>query len=220
MSTAAISSYESLGLASAQQRVKKTEIGQEDFLRLMTTQMRAQDPFKPMDSSQFLGQIAQFSQVSGLQQLNTAFGGLAASLTDNQVLQGASLVGREVLAAGSEIRLSADGDASGAILVPESGWLSLEIVDASGQTLRHVDYGQQTAGITDFEWDGLGADGQHLAPGSYRLRASVATASHGTVAATTYVAGLVRGVAPTSSGLQLDVEGLGALSLAQVARIQ
>ena len=218
--TTAVNAYESLGLASAPQRVKKSEIGQDDFLQLMTKQLQAQDPFKPMDSSQFLGQIAQFSQVSGLQQLNTAFSGLAASLTDNQVLQGASLVGREVLASGSKLSLDADDAASGAILVPESGWLSLEIVDGAGQTVRRIDYGQQTAGITDFDWDGLGADGQHVAAGSYQLRANVATAAHGTVAASTYVAGTVRGVTPTSSGLQLDVEGLGALALSQVARIQ
>ena len=65
--TSSVGSYESLGLGSPVQSSKKSEIGQADFLKLMTTQLQAQDPFKPMDSSQFLGQIAQFSQVSGLQ---------------------------------------------------------------------------------------------------------------------------------------------------------
>jgi len=218
--TAAVNSYESLGLASASQRVKKSEIGQEDFLKLMTKQLQAQDPFKPMDSSQFLGQIAQFSQVSGLQALNTSFGNLASSLTDNQVLQGASLVGREVLAATSKFNLGTDGKASGAIAVPQAGWLSMEVVDASGQTVRKLDFGQQPAGVTDFNWDGLDANGQQVAAGTYSLRASVANGSGAGTAATTYVSGLVRGVQPSSSGLYLDVAGLGNLALSQVERIR
>lgn len=218
--TTAVSSYESLGLASATQRVKKSEIGQEDFLKLMTTQLQAQDPFKPMDSSAFLGQIAQFSQVSGLQALNASFGTLASRLTDNQVLQGASLVGREVLAASSKLSLGADGRASGAIAVPQAGWLTMDVIDASGQSVRKLDLGQQPAGVTDFDWDGLDADGQHVAAGSYTLRASVATGEGAGTAATTYVSGLVRGVQPSSSGLYLDVAGLGELTLSQIERIQ
>ena len=135
--TSSVGGYESLGLGTAVQSSKKSEIGQADFLKLMTTQLQAQDPFKPMDSSQFLGQIAQFSQVSGLQDLNSAFAGLASSLTANQTLQGAALVGREVLVAGSRLNLGSEGSVSGAIEVPQSGWLSVEISDASGQVVRH-----------------------------------------------------------------------------------
>ena len=218
--TTAVSSYESLGLASASQRVKKNEIGQDDFLKLMTTQLQAQDPFKPMDSSQFLGQIAQFSQVSGLQALNTSFANLASSLSDNQTLQGASLVGREVLAASDRVTVAADGGAEGAIVVPQAGWLTLELVDASGQTVRQLDLGKQPAGVSDFSWDGLDANGAHVAAGNYSLRASLRGDDGSNIATSTYVSGLVRGVAPSNSGLQLDVAGLGSLSLSQVARIQ
>lgn len=218
--TSAVNNYESLGLASASQRLKKTEIGQEDFLKLMTVQLQAQDPFKPMDSSQFLGQIAQFSQVSGLQSLNSSFENLASSLTDNQVLQGAALVGREVLAASDRLSLGTEGVAEGAVVVPQAGWLSLEVVDASGQAVRRIDYGQQAAGVTDFSWDGLDADGQRVAAGSYRLRATLSTAAGENLAASTYVSGQVRGVQPSSSGLYLDVAGLGNLPLSQVERIQ
>lgn len=218
--TTAVSSYENLGLASASQRVKKNEIGQADFLKLMTTQLQAQDPFKPMDSSQFLGQIAQFSQVSGLQALNSSFENLASSLTDNQTLQGASLVGREVLAASDRVTVTAGGSAEGAIVVPQAGWLTLELVDASGQTVRQLDLGKQPAGISDFSWDGLDANGAPAAAGSYTLRASLRGDDGSNIATSTYVSGLVRGVAPSNSGLQLDVTGLGSLSLSQVARIQ
>lgn len=218
--TSSVGGYESLGLGTAVQSSKKSEIGQADFLKLMTTQLQAQDPFKPMDSSQFLGQIAQFSQVSGLQDLNSAFAGLASSLTANQTLQGAALVGREVLVAGNRLNLGSEGGVSGAIEVPQSGWLSVEISDASGQVVRHIDYGAQGAGRGDFSWDGLDDDGKRLPVGSYKFQAQVSSDGGGSVAANTYVLGQVIGVQPSSSGLQLEVSGIGTLPLSQIERIQ
>lgn len=218
--TSSVGGYESLGLGTAVQSSKKSEIGQADFLKLMTTQLQAQDPFKPMDSSQFLGQIAQFSQVSGLQDLNSAFAGLASSLTANQTLQGAALVGREVLVAGSRLNLGSEGSVSGAIEVPQSGWLSVEISDASGQVVRHIDYGAQGAGRGDFSWDGLDDDGKRLPAGSYKFQAQVSSDGGSSVAANTYVLGQVIGVQPSSSGLQVEVSGVGMLPLSQIERIQ
>lgn len=218
--TSSVGGYESLGLGTAVQSSKKSEIGQADFLKLMTTQLQAQDPFKPMDSSQFLGQIAQFSQVSGLQDLNSAFAGLASSLTANQTLQGAALVGREVLVAGSRLNLGSEDSVSGAIEVPQSGWLSVEISDASGQVVRHIDYGAQGAGRGDFSWDGLDDDGKRLPAGSYKFQAQVSSDGGSSVAANTYVLGQVIGVQPSSSGLQVEVSGVGMLPLSQIERIQ
>lgn len=220
MTTAVSNHYESLGLAQASQRVKKTEIGQDDFLKLMTTQLQAQDPFKPMDSSQFLGQIAQFSQVSGLQSLNTAFADLAGSLNANQTLQGASLVGREVLVPGETLSLDGSGEVGGAVDLPRSGWLSLEISDASGQLVRRIDAGDQPAGLGEFRWDGLDSAGQRLPAGQYQLRASLAGSDGSALAASTFVAGTVRAVQPGATGLQLQVTGLGSVALADVTRIQ
>ena len=45
----------------------------EDFLALMTTQLQNQDPLKPLESGDFLGQIASFSTVSGIGELNDSF---------------------------------------------------------------------------------------------------------------------------------------------------
>jgi len=70
---------------------KKTELNQEDFLTLMITQLKNQDPMKPLDPSQYVGQLAQFSQVSGLADMNKQITSLTDSLRGNQVL-GASSV--------------------------------------------------------------------------------------------------------------------------------
>src|SRR3954453_19097701 len=82
---------------------KKTELGQDDFLQLMITQLKNQDPFKPLDPSQYVGQLAQFSSVSGLKEINTAISGLTDSLRGNRVLDGASMIGRTVVAGGNQV---------------------------------------------------------------------------------------------------------------------
>ena len=80
---------------------KKTELNQEDFLTLMITQLKNQDPFKPMDPAQYVGQLAQFSSVSGLAEMNKHDRRAdRARLRGNQVLDGAALIGRTVIAAG------------------------------------------------------------------------------------------------------------------------
>jgi hypothetical protein len=72
------------------------KLGQEQFLKLMITQLNNQDPFKPLESGEFLGQLAQFGTVSGIQDLQQSFQGLAGSMQSNQALQAAGLVGRSV----------------------------------------------------------------------------------------------------------------------------
>jgi flagellar basal-body rod modification protein FlgD len=84
---------------------KKSELNQEDFLTLMITQLKNQDPFKPMDPAQYVGQLAQFSQVSGLADMNKQISSLTDSLRGNQVLDGAGLIGRTVMAQGNAIYL-------------------------------------------------------------------------------------------------------------------
>ena len=74
------------------------ELGQEDFLTLMVTQFQNQDPFEPMDNGDFLGQLAQFSTVSGIDSMNSGFAGLEGALRDEQALQAANLVGRTIVA--------------------------------------------------------------------------------------------------------------------------
>src|SRR3954467_478648 len=101
--------------AANEANAKKTELNQGDFLTLMISQLKNQDPFKPLDPSQYVGQLAQFSSVSGLADMNKNITALADSLRGNQVLDGAGLIGRVVVAKGNSVYLpdAADGAARG-----------------------------------------------------------------------------------------------------------
>ena len=100
-SNAPIYQAPSLSQQQATTEGDEQELDQSDFLTLMVAQMKSQDPANPMDSEAFFGQIAQFSTVEGIQELNASFDDLAASLVSNQVLEASRLVGQSVLIPGN-----------------------------------------------------------------------------------------------------------------------
>jgi flagellar basal-body rod modification protein FlgD len=210
--------YSDLGLALQQSSNKKTELGQDTFLKLMTTQLKNQDPFKPMDSGEFLSQIAQFSTVSGIQSMNDSLSGLSSALTSNQTLQAATMVGHGVLVPSDSGYLFSDGGLAGRTELPSSGGLSLEITDASGQVVRRVDLGQHAAGSADFKWDGLDEAGNRMPEGTYGVKA-VLDSGGTSQALDTSVVGLVNSVSVGSSGITLNLPGMDPVALSQVREI-
>ncbi|MDH3352432.1 MAG: flagellar hook assembly protein FlgD, partial [Gammaproteobacteria bacterium] len=153
---------------------RNDELGQEDFLTLMITQFKNQDPFKPMENGEFLGQIAQFSTVSGIDSLNSSFAGLATSIQGEQALQAANLVGHSVLAVTDVAYLPEGGQVNGVVELDASASdVQIDIVDGSGELLQTLSLGQQPAGMTRFSWDGTDAAGETVAPGHYQIKARV-----------------------------------------------
>src|SRR5512132_1644792 len=86
-----------------------TENIQDRFLKLLVTQLKNQDPLNPMDNAQITTQMAQISTVSGIDKLAGAVGSMNGLLTQMQSLEGAALVGKDVLVAGHKLSLAADG---------------------------------------------------------------------------------------------------------------
>ncbi|MFC5740467.1 flagellar hook assembly protein FlgD [Dyella tabacisoli] len=196
---------------------KGQTLTQANFLSLLVQQMRNQDPTQPMDASQMVSQLAQISQVSATQGLQTSFDSLSKSLQSNQLLQASGMVGRSVTVPSSAGKLSAGGVIDGAVNVPTSGArVLLQVTDASGTVVRHIELGTPDAGLVDFHWDGLSDSGEKLPAGAYGLKAQA-----GTAAAQTYVSGKVSsvGMAGSDLGTYLQVDGFGGVLLGQVARV-
>lgn len=210
--------YSELGLAQKASDKKADSLGQADFLKLMTTQLQNQDPLKPLESNEFLGQIAQFSTVSGIQGLQDSFSALSSSLTSSQSLQASGLVGHGVLYPSETGYLDGEAGLSGGVEMASAGQLVVEVVDASGAVVRRMDYGTQPAGTNYFNWDGKDASGTALPSGSYGIRATV-TRNGATEAAPTLAAGLVQSVSLGSNGLSLNLAGLGAIPFGDVRQI-
>ncbi|VAW73587.1 Flagellar basal-body rod modification protein FlgD [hydrothermal vent metagenome] len=198
----------------------RKELGQEQFLQLMTTQLQNQDPFKPMESGDFLTQIAQFSTVEGIGELNTGFEQLSNSLVSNQALQAASLIGRSVLAPTGVAALEQGGSIRGNVELPAaSGEVTVSIFDQSGQLVRRLDLGSQAEGDAEFQWDGLRDDGQFAQAGNYFVSAEASIDGRNEAINTLLVSEVRSVTLSNSGGLLLDLDGIGALDFKEVRQI-
>ena len=198
------------------------QLNQNEFLTLMLAQLKAQDPTKPVDSTAFLGQLAQISQVQGLAQLNDSFTNLSSSISSNQALQASSLLGRNALVASSNINLAASGGVSGAVDLPQaSGAVLVNITDAAGTVVQQIKLGAQSQGLAKFTWDGRMADGSRAPAGTYKVNALYAGAGNQATAATTLINSTVLSVTMGAgqSGLTLNLSGVGDVAFSNVRQI-
>jgi flagellar basal-body rod modification protein FlgD len=198
-----------------------TSLGGTDFLTLMLAQLKNQDPTSPVDSNTFLSQLASLSEVQGITQLNTSFAGISSSLVSGQALQASALLGHQALVSSSTANLTSGSTVTGAISVPQTtSQVTLDISNSSGVLVKQINLGAQSAGLTNFTWDGTASDGTAAPAGQYTLTAEVAGVASGT-AVGTYVNGVVQSVTmgSSTSGLTLNVAGLGSVPFANVAQI-
>ena len=193
---------------------KSSQLGQEDFLTLMITQFQNQDPFKPMENGDFLAQMAQFSTVSGLQELNDRFDTLAASISGDQALQAASLIGREILVSGDVVSLDAEGQSVDiAVVTQGAGEVIVDVKDDSGQLVRTLSLQADAAGNQRLSWDGQNTKGEPVEAGLYQFEARM----NGGDAIGVLLAGRVDSVGlGGSDGTRLRTEQLGEVSMSAV----
>ena len=196
-------------------------LGELDFLNLMMTQLKNQNPTSPMDESAIMGQLAQFGTVSGITQLNSSFQALSSQLTSNQALQASSLLGRNVLVAGGSAPLGAGGTLHGAVNVPAGASnVNVQIVDSSGQVVRTLVLGNPGTGLANFSWDGKTDAGVAAATGTYALVASGSVAGAGHQLGT-FVQAQVTSITLNGSGggLTLQLAGIGPVPFSAVQQI-
>jgi flagellar basal-body rod modification protein FlgD len=202
------------------QAARDGDLAQEDFLQLMLTQLKNQDPFKPMESGEFLGQLAQFGTVQGLAGLQTSFDSLSSSLVSNQALQASTLVGRSALARTSRIDVAAGQAVSGAVDLPaSSAAAAVAIRDATGQTVRTLSLGAQPSGLASFTWDGLDDNGRAAAAGRYSFTASYLAGTE-TVAADTLLRAPIDSVLVDGNSFSVELRGIGELPFTAVREIR
>ena len=197
---------------------KKDQLGQNEFLQLMLAQLKNQDPFKAMDPSQFLGQLAQFGTVTGIQDMQAAFSSMSDAMRSSQVLDGASMVGRDVLVPSDTVTLHADGTVKGSIDVPKGlSGLTVNIRDSAGALVRRMTL-PTDSGSHEFTWDGLRDDGTRAAAGDYDIEA-IGTLDGQSGSLEMLFSSRVNSVTIDSSGLVLNTNDLGARPLSDVRRV-
>jgi len=201
---------------------KKTSLGQEQFLKLMTTQMTHQDPTKPMENGEFLTQIAQFGTVSGIQDLQKSFGAFASSINSSQALQATSLVGRYVSAPGTRGLLQVGGNITGNVNLPDSAAsIKVKVTNAAtGEVAQTVDLGAHSAGKVPFTWDGTNSNGVMSSPGVYKIEATAYIDGKNTVMETD-IDSRVDSVSMGSgaNGVKVNLTGLDSVNFSDIKQI-
>ena len=154
--TAQSALYEKLGI-NKNSNVKtgsSDSLGQNDFLKLMTTQLQNQDPFAPMDNGDFIAQMAQFSTVTGIEGVNASLEKLVNKSDQGRIATAANLLGHSVLVPGNVSRPDEQGELHGVLDLPQaSSMAKIIMTDAdSGEELNVMDLGAQPAGLVGFSW--------------------------------------------------------------------
>lgn len=230
MSAISMDALASLGVTAAGQKnalerrqddtqAREDKLGQADFLLMMTQQLKNQDPLNPMDNGAFLAQLAQISTVQGLGDLNKKADQFLTVSGSDQALRGAALIGRQVEAPTSNLRLDNQGNAVATVQASGEGAAEVTIRDAAGAVLRTLALPGSGPGPRPLEWDGRDAAGNRLPPGDYRIAASQTGTDGTSQPLQTYGQVLVESVSLDKDGATLNLAGGQRVPLAKVLRI-
>lgn len=213
--TSTTSSTAAAGLGSSSTTATSAEDASERFLTLLVTQLKNQDPLNPVDNAQMTSQMAQISTVSGIEKLNTSIESMTSQFVQSQMLQGAALVGREVLVSGDTLSATDTGLGGDFSLGSAADTVKVEVLNSSGTVVDTLSLGKLDSGRHSFEW-AAGA-GKSVDAG-YRFRVS---ASSGSTAlnVTTLVRDTVSAVNTSGSTLSLELQNNGTVAYSSVQSI-
>ena len=145
-----------LGIKSQDDTTKpgnKNTLGQKDFLKLMTAQLQNQDPFAPMDNGDFIAQMAQFSTVTGITEINNNLSALGSKLEPNRVATAAQFLGHSVLVPGQVVSPDDKGEIHGVVDLPAySNDVGVTFTNPSGEIVHSLTLGSQEKGLVGFSW--------------------------------------------------------------------
>lgn len=189
----------------------------QQFLQLLTTQLKNQDPLSPLDTNQFTQQLVAFASVEQQLKTNTDLDQLVTLNKTSQATAALNFVGSQVTADGSTTQLK-NGVAVWNITSPRPAAASVSILDQNGNT---VWTGQQTldTGAQSFSWNGRTSTGAVAPDGLYSIQITAQDAASQSVAVSTQYTGTVTGVDLSGSQPLLQV-GSSYLTISQIASIQ
>lgn len=174
-----ISQIQSAG-ATAQQKASNkdnaTTLGKSDFLKLLTTQLQHQDPTQPMDNTAFVAQLAQFSSLEQMSNVNDTLTKLLTSQGTAQQTTASSLIGKSAVFNTNQVSLTEGSPASiSADFAVPTATVTITIQDKTGATVRTIEKGAFPSGPNHFTWDGNDSDGDPLPTGIYTTTVQATT---------------------------------------------
>jgi flagellar basal-body rod modification protein FlgD len=185
-----------VGSRSAQtSESQKSVMGKDDFLQLLVTQLQNQDPLNPADATEFTAQLATFSSLEQLQNINTALEDVSTSQTVLTNSQAVDYIGKQIQAIGDQVYMK-DGQADSIEfdVADNAAGVYVKIYSQYGEYVQDLELGPMTAGKHSVQWDGMDHKGQTASDGTYQYEAAAVDADGNSIAVTSFTKGTVSGV--------------------------
>ncbi|MGC6330138.1 flagellar hook assembly protein FlgD [Rhizorhabdus sp. FW153] len=194
-------------------------LDQASFLKLLTTQMQTQDPFNPVDNTQMVAQMAQFSSTTGIAEMNQSLKGIAETLSSSRVGDAASWIGKAVLVESKSATALSDGAYAGNVTIEkDASRVDISLVDATGKVVYNGSATDVKAGDIPFYWDGKDAEGKAV-EGPLTISVNAKDSSAQQLASSTSSWTTVSGVRSPASGTTKLVTPLGSIDPAAALQI-
>lgn len=198
-------------------------LGKDDFLKLLITQLRYQDPLEPMKGTEFAAQLAQFSSVEQLANINT---NLTQTLATNQLMTqsignslAATMIGKDVKASANQFQFTGTGEVRLGYTLPVSAAeVSVRVYDSAGALMRTITNAGTDKGDSTVVWDGKNDQGQTVAKGKYTFKVNAEDASKAALTATPFLYGTISAVRFTAEGTMFVVDGV-EIPLSQILEL-
>ncbi|WP_029457894.1 flagellar hook assembly protein FlgD [Solidesulfovibrio alcoholivorans] len=192
--------------SSSASKSSANSLGQDAFLQLLVTQLQYQDPLSPMDDKEFVAELAQFSSLEQLTEINTGIENLASVGETQQLMGAVNFIGKEIEATGTAVGLTKGKATPVTFTLPsDSETCLVNVLDSAGQTVRTVDLGATKAGEVEFTWDGKDYDGNVMEDGQYQVAMTATDADGNILKTTSTMTGTVTGIKQEKGTYYLDI---------------
>ena len=202
------------GTSSAAVSAADSAGSQDRFLKLLVTQLKNQDPLSPMDNAQLTSQIAQINTVTGIATLNTSVQSLSSQFLQMQSLQGAALVGKDVIVPGNKLDFANGAGQGGFELTSAADAVKVEVMSPAGRVLDTLNLGAQSSGMHSFDWANANYD--NTSNLTFRVTASSGSTALGSTA---LMRDKVDAVSTGTDGLMLELDRAGTVAYSTVKAI-
>ena len=213
-----VSRYEDVKEAS---KKTKEDMGKQEFLTLFTAQLQNQNPLEPVKNEAFVAQLAQFSQLEALTNMQDSLDKFVTSMSGERMLGSASLIGKKVAMTDTPTQLTSGGVIDGSIDLPMgASGIQVSVFDSQGRLVQELIAGPQLPGTTPISWNGKDAAENPVPSGLYRLSANaVVDGKNVTVPVSTL--STVRAITsnPTDGSVSVEVDGGKTMLLTDVKRV-